>query len=50
MLTESGCSSNRLEEALTRLLDRRNELYTLYNKFNVSDACEVEMSSMKKPE
>ena len=50
MLTEYGCCSNNLEEALTNLLVRRNELFTLYNRFNVSDACEIEMRYLKKPD
>lgn len=39
-----------LSLALRTLLARRNELYTLYNKFIISDSCELDIKHMKKPD
>lgn len=50
LLSSVSCGTLPLALALRALLSRRNELFTSYNKFIISNSCELDFKHMQKPD
>jgi hypothetical protein len=49
MLFEVGCVGGTLSFSMRSIMARRNELFTYYSKFSVSESCELDFRYIRHP-